>query len=106
MTRASCDAACDQGTSAPAGAEAAPEARSPWAVLNTPLIGLILLYKATLSQFVGGHCRFHPTCSTYALEVCRRHNPIRASALTAWRLLRCQPLGGKGVDPAPAYRPR
>lgn len=82
------------------------EARSPWAVLNAPMIGLILLYKATLSPFVGGHCRFHPTCSTYALEVHRRHAPPRATALTVWRLLRCQPWGGKGVDPAPGYRRR
>jgi len=84
----------------------ASEGRSPWAVLNGPMIGLILLYKATLSHFIGGHCRFHPTCSTYALEVYRRHNPVRATALTAWRLLRCQPFGGRGVDPAPVYRSR
>ena len=87
-------------------AGAAPEARSPWAALNAPMIWLILGYKATLSPYLGSHCRFHPTCSTYALEVYRRHNPLRATALTAWRLLRCQPFGGKGLDPAPSYRAR
>lgn len=79
---------------------------SPWAVLNLPAIWLILAYKATLSPFLGSHCRFHPTCSTYALEAFRRHNPLWAMGLTVWRLLRCHPLGGKGVDPVPAYRRR
>lgn len=82
------------------------EARSPWAVLNLPAIWLILAYKATLSPFLGSHCRFYPTCSTYALEAFRRHNPLWATGLTAWRLLRCHPLGGKGVDPVPEYRRR
>ncbi|MEQ8850913.1 MAG: membrane protein insertion efficiency factor YidD [Phycisphaerales bacterium] len=72
-----------------------------WRVVNSPFILLIRGYQAVLSPLMGGRCRFHPTCSQYALDVFRTHNPIRAFGLTAWRLLRCQPWGGSGYDPAP-----
>ncbi len=97
---------CEASIDARPGVESRAEARSRWAVLNAPMIWVILAYKATLSPFLGGHCRFDPTCSTYALEVCRRHNPVRAAGLVCWRLLRCQPFGGKGWDPVPEHRGR
>ncbi|MFG0275387.1 MAG: membrane protein insertion efficiency factor YidD [Phycisphaerales bacterium] len=66
-----------------------------------PLIGLVLLYRAILSPLMAGRCRFHPTCSAYALEALRRHGPIRGAWLTVRRLLRCHPWGGSGYDPPP-----
>lgn len=66
-----------------------------------PFLGAIYAYRITLSPFLGGQCRFHPTCSIYALEAYRTHGPLRGSILTARRLLRCHPLGGKGYDPVP-----
>ncbi len=83
---------------------ARPTERSPWAPLNAPLIGLIHAYRVVLSPVMGGQCRFHPSCSAYALEVCRTFGPPRAIWLIARRLLRCHPLGGSGIDPAPPYR--
>ncbi len=80
--------------------------RSPWACLNAPLIWLIRLYRLTLSPVLGGQCRFHPSCSVYALDVCRTFSPPVACWLIARRLLRCQPFGGSGIDPAPEYRRR
>jgi putative membrane protein insertion efficiency factor len=46
-------------------------------------------------------CRFHPSCSTYAMEAIERHGAARGSWLAARRLARCQPFGGYGVDPVP-----
>ncbi len=68
------------------------------------MIGLIRLYQITLSPMIGGHCRFQPTCSRYALEAYRTLNPIRATWLTVRRLSRCHPLGSSGWDPPPLPR--
>ncbi|MEM0982317.1 MAG: membrane protein insertion efficiency factor YidD [Planctomycetota bacterium] len=70
-------------------------------VLALPFVGLIHLYRLTLSPFIGGHCRHIPTCSCYGLEAYRLHGPIRGTALTAWRILRCQPFCRGGWDPVP-----
>jgi putative membrane protein insertion efficiency factor len=64
----------------------------------------IRLYRATFSPLVGMHCRFHPTCSAYALEALARHGPIRGLWLTARRIARCHPWGGFGEDPVPPRR--
>lgn len=69
--------------------------------LALPLIGGVLLYRVTLSPLMGGRCRFHPTCSEYALLALRRHGGLRGGALTLRRLLRCHPWGGSGYDPPP-----
>ena len=72
-------------------------------VVAAPCIGLIRLYQMTLSPCIGGHCRFQPTCSNYALAVYRTLNPARATWLTARRVLRCHPFGGSGFDPPPEH---
>ncbi len=69
-----------------------------------PFVAAIWLYRVTLSPLMGGHCRFHPTCSVYALEAYRTHGAFRGTLLTARRLLRCHPLGGSGYDPVPEAR--
>lgn len=63
-------------------------------------IGLIHLYRVTLGPFLGGHCRFHPTCSQYALDAIRKYGPWRGGWRTIKRLARCHPWGGHGYDPA------
>jgi len=65
------------------------------------LVGAILIYRYTLSPFLGPRCRFLPTCSTYALEALRRHGPWRGGWLAIKRLCRCHPWGGAGHDPVP-----
>ena len=78
--------------------------RALW-VAGTPvralLIGSILLYRATLSGWVGGQCRFAPSCSEYALQAIRAHGALRGTALAAWRILRCGPFTPGGVDHVP-----
>lgn len=66
-----------------------------------PFIAAIWGYRITLGPFLGGQCRFHPTCSQYALDAYHEHNPLRASLLVFKRLARCHPLGRGGFDPVP-----
>jgi uncharacterized protein len=70
------------------------------------LIGLVRLYQASLSIFLGGHCRFQPTCSEYSIEALRTHGALRGSWLTVRRILRCHPFGGHGYDPVPPVHDR
>jgi putative membrane protein insertion efficiency factor len=64
-------------------------------------VGLIRLYRLTLSPFVGRSCRFRPSCSRYAEEALFVHGLFRGAALAARRLFRCHPWGGSGYDPVP-----
>ncbi len=66
-------------------------------------IGLIRVYRATLSGWLGGQCRFYPTCSHYAEDAIREYGAVRGTALAAWRILRCNPFGAGGID---RVRPR
>lgn len=66
------------------------------------LVGAIRLYQLTSSGWLGGQCRFHPTCSTYALEAIRSRGAVAGSAFAVWRILRCNPFGDGGLDPSPA----
>ena len=61
---------------------------------------LILAYRATLGRFMGGHCRFHPTCSQYALDAIRKYGPRKGAWRAIKRIARCRPGGGSGYDPA------
>jgi putative membrane protein insertion efficiency factor len=67
-------------------------------------IGLIRLYRATLSSSLGGQCRFYPSCSHYAEGAIRTHGAIRGWAMTAWRIARCGPFTAGGVDRVPPAR--
>lgn len=73
-------------------------------LVAAPFVALLIAYQTLLSPLMGGRCRFHPSCSNYALEAYRRHNPLLASWLTLRRVLRCHPFGGSGYDPVPLGR--
>jgi len=69
------------------------------------LIGVIRVYQLTLSPFLGGSCRFLPTCSAYAMEAIAAHGAWRGTGLALRRLARCHPLGKSGFDPVPGVHP-
>lgn len=68
------------------------------------LCALIRIYRRFVSPLLGPHCRFHPTCSAYALEAIRVHGALRGSLLAAKRIGRCHPWSPGGVDRVPARR--
>lgn len=75
----------------------------PW-VARTPRFLLILgvrLYQVVLSPVLGGSCRYHPTCSAYAIEALERHGALRGSWLAVKRIGRCHPFRPGGFDPVP-----
>lgn len=74
--------------------------RWPSAILSKLLIFLVLLYRATLGQLMGGHCRFHPSCSQYMIDAIQKHGPIKGAWRGIKRIVRCNPFGGSGYDPA------
>ena len=73
-------------------------------LLAKPLIGLVKLYRLAISPWLGGNCRFQPTCSTYAIEALQIHGVFRGTWLAARRISRCHPWGGSGYDPVPGER--
>lgn len=64
------------------------------------LIALIRAYQRYISKNTPGVCRFSPTCSAYAIDAIRWYGAGRGSLKAAWRILRCNPWGGHGFDPA------
>jgi putative membrane protein insertion efficiency factor len=66
-----------------------------------PVIGLIHLYRLTFGRLVpSGTCKYHPSCSQYALDAFRAHGLVKGSMRAVWRLLRCNPWSHGGYDPA------
>ena len=61
----------------------------------------IHLYRWLLSPMLGTNCRYHPTCSAYALEAIETHGAVKGWGLALRRILRCHPWAVSGFDPVP-----
>ncbi len=62
-------------------------------------VGLVYLYRYTFGLLVpAGTCKFHPSCSAYAIAALRKYGLVKGSGKAAWRLLRCNPWSHGGVD--------
>jgi uncharacterized protein len=61
----------------------------------------IRLYRWTVSPLLPPACRFHPSCSAYALQALQTHGPLRGLVLALRRLGRCHPFNPGGLDPVP-----
>jgi hypothetical protein len=64
-----------------------------------PVIGLIYLYRFTLSPIIGQSCRFYPTCSHYAEDALRKYGLLQGSWMATRRVFRCHPWHAGGYDP-------
>ncbi len=69
--------------------------------MRTILIALLRAYRYCISPLFGPCCRFHPTCSCYAIEAVERHGIFKGSYYAIRRILRCNPLHPGGIDPVP-----
>ena len=71
----------------------------------SPLAHILALpvraFRLLFSPWVGMNCRYHPTCSSYALEALREHGGLKGTYLTIRRIARCHPWGGSGIDNVP-----
>jgi uncharacterized protein len=63
-------------------------------------MGLVYVYRWTVSPLLGNRCKYYPSCSQYALDALREYGFVKGSILAGWRLLRCNPWSHGGVDHA------
>lgn len=66
------------------------------------MIAFMLGYRKVISPLYGEVCRYYPSCSRYSLEAYQQRGFVVGVALTVWRLLRCNPFSGGGIDDVPA----
>jgi uncharacterized protein len=77
-------------------------------VIRSLAVGVLRVYQRAISPAFPRRCKYHPTCSEYAVQAVRGYGLMRGSVLAAWRLLRCNPLSHGGYDPVSAqslFRP-
>ena len=68
------------------------------------MIALIRLYQRRISPLLPRRCRYHPTCSAYAVQAIESFGILRGCVLAVWRILRCNPFSHGGHDPVEAQR--
>jgi uncharacterized protein len=60
----------------------------------------VRLYRLLVSPLLGRRCKYHPSCSQYAIDAFEEFGLVRGAVLSGWRLLRCNPWSPGGVDHA------
>ncbi len=65
------------------------------------IIAFIKVYRFVVSPWLGNHCRFHPTCSSYAIDALQQHGAVRGGWLAVKRISSCHPWHQGGMDPVP-----
>ncbi|GFQ04783.1 upf0161 protein at3g09310 [Phtheirospermum japonicum] len=62
-------------------------------------LSMLKFYKREISPLLPKSCRYVPTCSEYSMIAYKKYGVVKGTILTAYRLCRCNPLGGSGFDP-------
>ena len=70
------------------------------------LVACVRAWQLTIGAWIGPSCRFHPSCSGYAVEALQRHGALAGTYLAAHRIARCGPWCEGGDDPVPLEKPR
>lgn len=70
-------------------------------LISQLLILLVKGYQVLLSPFLGGQCRYQPSCSYYMIDAILEWGPFKGTWLGLKRIGRCHPWGGHGEDPVP-----
>ena len=71
-------------------------------LVREAIVLMIRLYQSSLGRFLGGQCRFVPSCSQYAIESVRQFGVLKGIYMAVKRLLKCHPFGSQGFDPSDA----
>jgi uncharacterized protein len=66
--------------------------------LRTVAVAPVRFYQRAISPAIPRRCKYHPSCSEYAVGAIRHHGVLRGIVLAAWRILRCNPFSHGGVD--------
>lgn len=74
-----------------------------WLLPRNVCVVILRIYRAVISPLYGQVCRYHPTCSAYALEAIQRHGVVRGVWLGTRRIARCHPWAAGGVDDVPEH---
>ena len=72
---------------------------APRTIVRSAAVAPIRLYQLLVSPLLPANtCKFHPSCSEYAVLAIRKHGVLRGGRMAVWRLLRCHPWSAGGVD--------
>lgn len=71
--------------------------------MRKSIIKLIKNYQTT-TKAKNPTCKYYPSCSNYAIDAYKNYNVFKASILSLWRILRCNPLSNGGYDPIPKFK--
>jgi putative membrane protein insertion efficiency factor len=95
-----------QHASSPRRSGSCPSADPTKRTLNTAvaLRALLHVYRLGISPLLPRSCRFHPSCSQFALEAMSEHGAVAGTRLTLGRLMRCHPWSPGGYDPVPSRK--
>ncbi|MFA5801081.1 MAG: membrane protein insertion efficiency factor YidD [Thermoleophilia bacterium] len=66
---------------------------------------IIGLYQRLVSPLIPQRCKYYPSCSAYSIQAVKEWGIFRGSAMSVWRLLRCNPFSHGGHDPVRKRQP-
>ena len=72
--------------------------------MRTVVLAPLRFYRRFISPALPPRCRYHPSCSAYAVQVVERYGILRGLVLATWRVLRCNPFSHGGYDPPEAQK--